>query len=257
MRLNVSWHLAVLFCLLGLPAVLRAETLRIGMDLNYPPFSWQDSHGTPQGFDADMARALCLEMKVDCRIVPQDWDGLTRALYLHKFDAILSSMQITRARMKTLDFTQKYYKVASRLVVPLGAPVDRAAFSRKRIGVLRGSTQASFARDFWGKAGAHIVDYAKIGQAFDDLAAHRLDAVFVDEVVGSSSFLRTPAARSFAFSGPAYDDPRYFGLGAGIAVRKGDARLRERLDRALAHLIQDGRYQKIQSKYFSFDIYGK
>jgi arginine/ornithine transport system substrate-binding protein len=256
--MHASWCAAVLsLCLSALHPATAAETVRFGMDLNYPPFSWQDANGRPQGFDADIAYGLCAEMKVECRIVPQDWDGLSKALYLNKFDAILSSMQITDDRRKTLDFTRKYYHVSSRIVARLGTDVGRNAFSGKTIGVLRGSTQAQFAHDFWGSHGARIMNYDKVGPAFSDLTAHKLDAVFVDNVVGSSSFLRTPAAHGYGFVGPAYDDPHYFGQGAGIAVRKGDNRLRKRLDAALQQMLRDGSYQKIQKKYFDFDIYGK
>lgn len=256
MRLNVSWLMATLFCL-TLPSLVHSETLRFGMDLNYPPFSWQDASGAPRGFDADLAYALCRDMQVECRIVPQDWDGLSKALYLNKFDAILSSMQITEERMKTLDFTHKYYHLSSRIVALLGTKVSKTAFSGQTIGVLRGSTQARFAHDYWGARGATVRDYDKIQQAFADLTERRIHAVFVDDVVGDSSFLRTPAARGYGFVGPAYDEPHYFGQGAGIAVRKGNTRLRDRLNAALDHLRQDGSYQKIQKKYFSIDIYGQ
>lgn len=250
------WLATLAFCCALTPA-LGAETLRIGMDLNYPPFSWQDENGAPQGFDPDIAQALCRAMKVECRIVPQDWDGLTKALYLGKFDAILSSMQITEERQKSLDFSKKYYHAVSRIVAPVGASVSRKSFAGKRIGVLRGSTQARFARVWWGAAGAVIVDYDKIGAAFSDMLAHRLSAVFVDNVVGDSTFLQGSNAHGFAFVGPAYDDPRYFGMGAGIAVRKGDNRLRARLNQAIDRIRQDGSYQRIEKKYFSFDIYGQ
>ncbi|MBV8046306.1 MAG: transporter substrate-binding domain-containing protein [Paludibacterium sp.] len=251
MRFFALWLVALCF-----PAMLHAETLRFGMDLNYPPFSWQDSDGQPQGFDADMARALCQDMKVRCQIVPQDWDGLVKALYLGKFDAILSSMQITASRRQNLDFTHRYYHIASRMVTHAGSPVTRHGFTGRAIGVLRGSTQASFAEDYWGKSGARIVEYDKVPAAFADLARGRLAAVFVDNVVGSDSFLSKPQGKGFSFVGPAFDDPRYFGEGAGIAVRKGDAALQQRLNQALAHLRQNGIYQQIEKKYFSIDIYG-
>lgn len=255
MRINIArLVLLTLCCALSFHAT--AETVRFGMDLNYPPFSWLSADGEPQGFDADIANALCREMKVQCRIVPQDWDGLTKALKLNKFDAILSSMQITPERQRELDFSQKYYRVASRIVTRADRIVGKQTFRHQRIGVLRGSTQAKFARDYWGHNGATIVDYDKITTAFNDLTSQRLEAVFVDNVVGDSVFLQTPAGKGFAFVGPAYDDEKYFGSGAGIAVKKGNTRLLNRLNQAIKQLRSDGSYQKISKKYFSFDIYG-
>jgi len=255
MRLKLHRFTTLLLCcVLSLSA--RAETLRFGMDLNYQPFSWLNAEGKPQGFDVDIAYALCKEMKVECQIVPQDWDGLSKALNMNKFDAILSSMQITPERMKNLDFTKKYYQVASRIISRSGTSVSKTSFAHKRIGVLRGSTQEKFARNYWGRNQAVIVNYDKITSAFSDLTNQQLEAVFVDNVVGNRAFLQTKSGQGFAFVGPSYSDEKYFGSGAGIAVRKGNTQLRDRLNLAIDRLRQNGIYQKIAKNYFSFDIYG-
>ncbi|OWY39407.1 ABC transporter substrate-binding protein [Xenophilus sp. AP218F] len=234
----------------------QAETIRFGVDLNYPPFSKQGADGKPQGFDIDIANALCAQMKVTCQIVPQDWDGLIPALNANKFDAILSSMQITPERQKAVDFTNKYYTISSRVVAKDGVKVDAASFKGKKIGVLRASTQEKFAKDFWGKNGATIVPYAKSPESFLDLKSGRVDAVFVDSAVGDQEFLKTPQGKGYSFAGPNYADVKYFGLGAGIAVKKGNKALAERLNKAIDGIRKNGSYKKAQDKYFGFDIYG-
>nr|WP_294867837.1 ABC transporter substrate-binding protein [uncultured Pseudogulbenkiania sp.] len=234
----------------------QAETIRFGVDLNYPPFSKQGADGKPQGFDIDMAHALCSALKATCEIVPQDWDGLIPALNTNKFDAILSSMQITDERKKAVDFTNKYYNIPSRIIAKVGTKVDHNSFKGKKIGALRASTQEKFAKDYWGKTGAKIVAYTKSPESFLDLTSGRLDAVFVDGAVGDQEFLKTPRGKGFAFVGPEYADTKYFGLGAGIAVKKGNNALRERLNAAIEQIRKDGSYKKVQDKYFAFDVYG-
>lgn len=234
-----------------------AETLRFGIDANYPPFAKQGADGKLQGFDVDISYALCTAMKVQCQIVPQDWDGLIPALNANKFDAILSSMQITDERRKAVDFSHKYYNTPARMVARIGTKVDQNAFRGKKIGTLRASTQEKFARDYWGKAGATVVSYGKAPEAFLDLTAGRVDGVFVDSVVGETDFLKRPQAKNFAFVGPSYNDPRYFGDGAGIAVKKGNTVLVQRLNKAIDQIRADGTYRKIQDRYFNFDVYGK
>ncbi|WP_434634281.1 ABC transporter substrate-binding protein [Chromobacterium sp. CV08] len=234
----------------------QAETLRFGVDLNYPPFSKQGADGKPQGFDIDMAYALCKEMKVTCQIVPQDWDGLIPALNANKFDAIISSMQITPERQKAVDFTRKYYNIASRMVAKDGTKVDAASFKGKKIGVLRASTQEKFAKDLWGKNGATIVPYAKSPESFLDLKSGRVDGVFVDSAVGEQEFLKTAQGKGYSFVGASYTDVKYFGPGCGIAVKKNNKALLDRLNKAIDEVRKDGSYKKVQDKYFSFDIYG-
>ena len=59
----------------------------------------------------------------------------------------------------------------------------------------------------------------------------------------------------FEFVGPALRDPRWFGRGIGIAVRKRNDRLRNRLNKAIRAMRTDGTYLQIQDRYFSYDIY--
>ena len=62
--------------------------------------------------------------------------------------------------------------------------------------------------------------------------------------------------KGFALRGAAFNGPAFFGIGAGIAVRKGDQALQARLNAALAAMRADGTYKEINDKYFDFDVYG-
>lgn len=242
--------------LLATLATVHAETLRFGMDGNYPPFAKQGADGSLQGFDVDIAQALCQSMRVTCQIVPQDWDGLIPGLNANKYDAILSSMSITADRRKAVDFTGKYYQVPARMIAKVGTTIGAKDFNGKRIGVLRASTQEKYARDVWGKNGASIVVYGKAPEAFLDLKAGRIDGVFVTSEVGDQDFIQTKQGAGYAFVGAPITDARYFGEGAGIAVKKGNEELVRRLNQAISQIRKNGSYDKIQKKYFSADIFG-
>lgn len=242
--------------LLATLATAHAETLRFGMDGNYPPFAKQGADGSLQGFDVDIAQALCQSMRVTCQIVPQDWDGLIPGLNANKYDAILSSMSITAERRKAVDFTGKYYQVPARMIAKVGTTIGAKDFNGKRIGVLRASTQEKYARDVWGKNGASIVVYGKAPEAFLDLKAARIDGVFVTSEVGDQDFIQTRQGAGYAFVGAPITDVRYFGEGAGIAVKKGNEELVRRLNQAISQIRKNGSYDKIQKKYFSADIFG-
>ncbi|EEG09099.1 transporter substrate-binding domain-containing protein [Pseudogulbenkiania ferrooxidans] len=249
--------LSLLLAVSMVPLMAQAETIRFGIDGNYPPFAKQAADGHLEGFDVDIALSLCEAMKATCEIVPQEWDGLIPALNAGKFDAILSSMQITDERKRAVDFTNRYYQTPSRMVTKSGVvKVTKDDFSGKRIGVLRASTEERYAKDHWGKKGVQIVNYGKVTEAFLDLKTERLDGVFVDQVVADSEFLKRGGTPAYAFAGPGISDTRYFGYGAGIAVKKGNNALRERLNKAIETIRSNGVYQKVQKKYFNFDIYG-
>ena len=236
----------------------QADTVRFGIDGNYPPFAKQGADGKLQGFDVDIAYALCAAMKASCEIVPQDWDGLIPALNANKFDAILSSMSITDERKKAVDFTNKYYNTPARLVMKAGTQVSEglAELKGKNIGVQRGSIHERFAREVLAPLGAEIKPYGSQNEIYLDVAAGRLDGTVADATLLNDGFLKTDAGKGFAFVGPAFTDVKYFGDGVGIAVRKGDA-LKEQINTAITAIRENGKYKQIQDKYFAFDIYGK
>jgi arginine/ornithine transport system substrate-binding protein len=254
---------------LALPAVLALaaaashaqapdwKKIRIGVEGAYPPFSEVGPDGKLKGFDIDIAMALCAEMKAECTLVPQEWDGIIPALQSRKFDAIVASMAITEERLKVVNFTNKYYNTPSRLVAKADAKLDASAagLKGKRIGVQRSTIQDRFVTATF--TGSEIVRYAKADEVYLDLAAGRVDVVFADTLAVDGGFLKKPQGKGFAFFGPSYDDPKFFGTGSGIAVRKADTALQARFNAAIPAIRANGVYKKINDKYFDFDVYGK
>ncbi|MGH8352789.1 MAG: ABC transporter substrate-binding protein [Pseudomonas sp.] len=239
--------------------VAAEKPLRVGIEAAYPPFAYKTSAGEIAGFDYDIGNALCEEMKVKCQWVEQEFDGLIPSLKVKKVDAILSSMTITEERRKSVDFTGKYYYSPARLAMKAGTQVD-ADFQNlkgKRIAVQRSTTTDRFATEVLKPKGVEVVRYSTQNEIYLDLISGRLDGVLADAIPLDEGFLKTENGKGFAFVGPSFTDPHYFGEGAGIAVRKGDTELLNKFNQAIAVIRANGKYQAIQSKYFSFDIYGE
>ena len=234
-----------------------SKPLRVGIEGAYPPFSSVAPDGRLQGFDVDIAMALCAQMKAECKLVQQDFDGLIPGLKAKKLDLVVASMSITPERLKAVDFTDKYYSTPNRLIAKAGVAIDGspASVKGKRIGVQRSTINDRYATAKF--EGATIVRYTKQDEAYLDLASGRIDATLVDAVAGEAGFLMTPSGKGYAFTGPDFADPVYFGKGAGVALRQGETALRERLNAALAAIRANGTYRQIQDRYFSFDVYGK
>ena len=83
--------------------------LRVGVEGAYPPFSSVGPDGQIKGFDIDIAKALCEQIKAQCMLVQLDFDGMIPALQARKIDMIVASMSITPERLKVVDFSDKYY----------------------------------------------------------------------------------------------------------------------------------------------------
>jgi len=238
-------------------AVADGMTVRIATEGAYPPFNMVDKDGKLQGFDVDIANALCEHMKAKCTIVAQDWDGIIPGLLARKYDAIIASMSMTDDRRKKVDFTDKYYKTPARFVAKKGAGLEitPAGLKGKRVGVQRATIHEAFVRATFPDA--EVVVYDTADNANADLAAGRLDLRVDNGVALELGFLKTDTGKDFEFVGPGFFEPSsILGTGAGIAVRKENTALRDAFNQALKEIRADGTYKKINDKYFSFDVYG-
>lgn len=231
--------------------------VRIGTEGAYPPFNYMSPDGKIVGFDVDIAMALCEQMKVECTLVQQDWDGMIPALLAKKFDAIFASMSITDERKQKVEFSNKYYQTPARFVAKKGANLDisKEGLTGKKIGVQRATTHDSFLTDNFGDA-VEVVRYASQDEANLDLVSGRIDLILADSVTLSESLLKTDQGKDFEFVGPSYSDPKWFGYGVGVALRKSDTDLRDKFNAAIEAIRADGTWDKIAAKYFDFDVYG-
>ncbi|WP_018150606.1 ABC transporter substrate-binding protein [Leeia oryzae] len=256
-KVMVSLSVMALAASLGASAKDWKE-IHFGVDATYAPFESKSADGKIVGFDIDLGNEICRRLKAKCVYVENDFDGMIPALKAKKFDGILSSMSITPKRMEAINFTSKLFNTPSRLVAKAGAGIQPTAASLKgkRIGVEQGTIQEDYAKQKWAAAGVEVVPYQNQDLVMADLVAGRIDGAFQDAVMASEGFLKKPQGKGFAFAGPAVNDKQIMGEGAGIGLRKEDTELRDAMNKAIADMLKDGTYNKIQKKYFDFDVYG-
>lgn len=248
----------VLFTLFFLSTGVSAQqTVRIGTEGAYPPFNYIDKDGKLQGFDIEIAQALCDAANMKCTFVTQSWDGMIPALLARQYDAIIASMSITEERKQRVDFTKKYYQTPARFVTKkdAGIEISKEGLRGKTVGVQRATVSANFINDNFSDV-MTIRSYATQEEANMDIASGRLDLLFADAVVLQNGFLETGPGKDYEFVGPSYTDEEWFGEGIGIAIRKGEDDLRKTFNEAIQKIRKSGTYQEINDKFFDFDVYG-
>ena len=230
--------------------------IRIGVEGAYPPFSEVAPDGTLKGFDIDIARALCEEIGAECVLVPQDWDGIIPALLARKYDAIIASMSITPERKKKVAFSDKYYNSPAKFARKKGSgfTVSKEGLKGKTVGVQRATTHDNFITGEFGDS-VEIKRYGTQDEAYLDAISGRVDLLLADSIAMEDGFLKTDKGKGWEFVGPGYSDPKYFGVGAGIAVRKSDGELAKLFSLAIKVIRSNGVYHMINGKYFAFDVY--
>ena len=250
-------HCLLLGMLLAISA--QAETLRIAMEGQFPPFEELDQNGRLKGFNVDIANALCAQMKRHCELQRFAWDDLIPALQEGRTDLILASMSITEERQQQVDFTRKYAQTPAFFFARAGAINEVIITPRrlrgKRVGVQRETTYDRFLTARYQEH-VPILRYASAADTYQALQRGEVDLVLDDAVSGYFGFLQSERGQGFERVGNAVRAPKFFGKGQGIAVRKGDDALRSSLDQALVAILDNGIYRRIERRYFQrFSVY--
>jgi polar amino acid transport system substrate-binding protein len=251
---------AALALAIGLTGAVSAmaEQVKLGFAAEpYPPFTSLDASGKWVGWEVEFAEAVCKEAKLDCVITPVAWDGIIPALTSKKIDMIVGSMSITEERMKTIDFSDKYYNTPTGIIGPKDQKFDAtpASLAGKIVGVQVSTVHADYAKKHFTEA-AEIKEYQTQDEANQDLAAGRIDAVQAD-AIALDAFLKSEAGACCEHKGNVADDPAVLGLGVGIGVRKEDTALKDKLNAAIKAIRANGTYDTFSKKYFDFNIYGE
>lgn len=98
------------------PDLSRLTVIRFLTETDYPPFNFTGPDGNPAGFNVDLARALCDEIKVTCTIQMRRFETLLDALASNRGDAVIASLAVTPELRKRVDLTDPYYRTPARFV---------------------------------------------------------------------------------------------------------------------------------------------
>lgn len=239
-----KFTIAALF--LGLCAsASAADDIRFATEASYPPFEFVGTDNNIQGFDIDLANALCREMQANCTFTNQEFDSLIPGLRFRRFDAVIAALDITPERAKQVSFTNTYYDNSALFVANKGQVADVNALKGKSVGMQNGTTHQKYLTD--KHTDIKPVAYSSYQNAILDLKSGRLNAVFGDSAVVNEWLKNDPELEAV---GERITDADYFGTGFAIAVRQNNTELADKFNAALDKIKADGTYQTIYDKWF-------
>jgi polar amino acid transport system substrate-binding protein len=233
------------------PDLSRINIVRFLTETDYPPFNYAGPDGAPAGFNVDLARMICEELKVACTVQMRRFDTLISALNTNNGDAIIASIAATPEMRTRLDFSDPYYRTPARFVARRDSPIDDVrpeVLEKKKIAVVAGTAHEAYLKILFTEA--ELRPYQDADAARFALKRGDVDLLFGDGVSLAFWLNGTDSANCCAFRGGPYLESRFFGEGVGIAVRRGNDLLRQAFNWALFRLWEKGRFTDLWLRYF-------
>jgi len=233
------------------PDLSRIQSIRFLTELDYPPFDYAGPDGNPAGFNVDLARLLCDEIKTSCTIQARRFDTLLDALNDNRGDAVIASIASTAETRKRADFTDPYYRTPARFVARADSPIRDVLpelVEGKKIAVVAGTAHEAFLKQMFTEAELHPYPNAEAARAA--LRNKEVDLLFGDGIALAFWLNGTDSAGCCVFRGGPYLESRFFGEGIGIAVKPGNDLLRQALNWALFRQWEKGSYTDLWLRYF-------
>lgn len=216
------------------PGVLRAGTLT-----DAPPNVFL-KNGTFTGFDNDLLTAVAGKLGLKVEFVGTEFSSLLAQVKTRKFDVGSSSISITEARKKTVDFTNKYDFGFLGLDVPKGSTITSFdQLAGKRVAVVQGTVQDDYAT----RSNLNPVRVPDYNAALNQLKAGTADAWITPAEIGEKTAADSGGK---VLSVAKQLDPG----GMAYAVAPGNDKLRAALDRAIDEVVADGTWAKLQKQYY-------
>jgi polar amino acid transport system substrate-binding protein len=238
------------------PDTTSLRILRFTTEDDYPPFDFALPDGSLAGFNVDLARAICDELRVACTVQARRWDTIIDAIEKGLNDAAVASIAITPRNRQRVDFTEPYYRTPARFVTKTTSDLVDAlpeTLAGRTVGVEARTAHEAYLRTFF--ADANLRTFENPAALHSALKRGEVDAAFGDGVSLAVWLNGTDAANCCVFKGGPYTESRFFGDGVGIAVRKNNVALRRILDYALKRLTERGVYADLYLKYFPIGFY--
>ena len=231
---------------------IRPGVLMVGMEIGYPPMEYLDPNGKPTGFDVEMGKAIAEKLGLKVQFVDTSWDGIFAGAETNRYDAIMSSVTITPARLNAHNFSKPYIANTLAMVVLKGSSVT--ARTPQECAGLDVSFQLETTADFYmqelnRETGLKYNPrgYEKVMNCFDELKLGRVDVIVTDLLVAYDYIASANSPFEIVWESP---EPEVF----GICLRKGNDALTDAINKALEELFSDGTMVRISQQIFGMDL---
>lgn len=251
------------------------STIRIATEGAYAPWNFTEG-GELKGFEIDLIKHICEQIKATCEIEAQNWDGIIPGLTAGKYDAIVAAISITDKRLQVIDFSVPYARSRNGVFTAPDSPLAKLAgtgesidlatneeagkaaiekmrplLEGKTLGVQGSTTNAAFVEKYL-KGIVEVREYKTTEQQELDLLAGRIDGI-VQANTSLANTKKNPQFKGYDIFGPTFFGGS-FGKGVAIGLRKDEPELKAKFDEAIRQAIADGTVRKLATQWFNVDL---
>jgi len=236
----------------SLEKVQEQGYLILGLDDTFAPMGFRDEDGEVVGFDIDLAKAVSLELGVELRIQPIEWDSKTLELNAGNIDMIWNGLSITPAREESILFSAPYLSNNQIVLVREGFSLEELSdLNGLKVGVqIDSSGQSALQGSDVYSSIDEMIQFDTFVEAVMDLTAGRIDAIVVDEI--NARYVVELNQYAVEVTNVSLGAEQY-----GIGFRLDDVELRDEIDSILDALVTAGTTTTISNTWFGEDIFRK
>lgn len=237
--------LVAVFLAVSLACSEASDAVRMGTEGAYPPYNFINDAGEIDGFDRELGDELCRRADLECTWVTNDWDTIIPNLVDGQYDTIVAGMSITQERDEIIDFTQPYLPPGASVYLAVAGAGDEAVTGT--VAAQGATVQADFLAS---QSGATLLEFDLAPDAIAAVLSGEADAALVDLNFAEESMAEHEGMLSIV--GPDVKLDR----GTGIGVREDDGELKDKLDKAITEMKNDGSLNALIAKWFGDEVDG-
>ena len=249
--MGIGVSLLVIFAVLMAGCISTDDNVYVvGIDGEYPPYSYIDENGKAVGFDVESIQWIAEQKGFEVEIAPTAWDGIIPALLAGKIDMVYSGMSVTPDREAKVTFSNPYWKVNQGLVGKAGTTATVADFEAGKLVI---GVQRSCSADQWmqGEFGQEKYDqmvkdgkiklYDSFPQSMVALEQGLVECVIFDDVNIETYIKGNDAFQMIGIieTGEVY----------AVAMRNEDTDLHALINEGLAELMASEKWEELKLKY--------
>ena len=228
----------------------------IGLDDEYAPMGFKDEKNEIVGFDVDLAKEAAKRLGTEVEFKAIDWNSKEAELKSGRIDIIWNGLDITPERQENMLFSDPYMDNRQIVFVKKGNDqgiTSESDLAGKTVGTQAGSTAETYidGNETLKNSFKEFKTYGDYVSAFMDLENGRIDALVCDEIVGRYAMSKQDG--KFDALNVAVGPVTQF----GIAFRKEDTELRNKVQKVFDEMVKDGAAKKISEQWFQADLLKK